>query len=65
MSTRERTLDKMRKDFVSSVSHELKTPLSLILGYAEGLQENVAERMKTAKTTIAPSSLMKLRKWIN
>jgi two-component system sensor histidine kinase VanS len=39
----ERTLDKMRKDFVSSVSHELKTPLSLILGYAEGLQENIAQ----------------------
>lgn len=40
---KERQLDKMRKDFVSSVSHELKTPLSLILGYAEGLKENVAQ----------------------
>ncbi|HWR40196.1 MAG TPA: HAMP domain-containing sensor histidine kinase [Patescibacteria group bacterium] len=39
---RERQLDKMRKTFVSSVSHELKTPLALILGYAEGLRENVA-----------------------
>lgn len=39
---KERKLDKMRKDFVSSVSHELKTPLALILGYAEGLKENVA-----------------------
>ncbi|CUH95040.1 hypothetical protein P22_1109 [Propionispora sp. 2/2-37] len=40
---KERKLDKMRKDFVSSVSHELKTPLALILGYAEGLKENVAK----------------------
>ena len=40
---KERKLDKMRKDFVSSVSHELKTPLSLILGYAEGLKENIAQ----------------------
>lgn len=40
---KERKLDKMRKDFVSSVSHELKTPLSLILGYAEGLYENIAQ----------------------
>ncbi len=40
---KERQLDKMRKDFISSVSHELKTPLSLILGYAEGLKENVAQ----------------------
>ncbi|HWR44993.1 sensor histidine kinase [Sporomusa sp.] len=39
---KERALDAMRKNFVSSVSHELKTPLSLILGYAEGLKENVA-----------------------
>lgn len=38
---KERKLDKMRKDFISSVSHELKTPLSLLLGYAEGLKENV------------------------
>lgn len=37
----ERRLDKLRKNFISSVSHELKTPISLILGYAEGLQENV------------------------
>ncbi|WP_378954547.1 ATP-binding protein [Pelosinus sp. sgz500959] len=40
---KERTLDKMRKDFISSVSHELKTPLSLILGYAEGLKENIPQ----------------------
>ena len=40
---KERQLDKMRKEFVSNVSHELKTPLSLILGYAEGLKENVAQ----------------------
>ena len=39
---KERQLDKMRKEFISNVSHELKTPLALILGYAEGLRENVA-----------------------
>lgn len=40
---KERSLDKLRKNFISSVSHELKTPVSLILGYAEGLKENVAD----------------------
>ncbi|WP_207856788.1 sensor histidine kinase [Lucifera butyrica] len=40
---KERKLDKMRKEFVSNVSHELKTPLALILGYAEGLKENIAQ----------------------
>lgn len=32
-------IDEMRKDFISNVSHELKTPLALIQGYAEGLKE--------------------------
>lgn len=32
-------IDEMRKDFISNVSHELKTPIALIQGYAEGLQE--------------------------
>ncbi len=32
-------IDEMRKEFISSVSHELKTPIALIQGYAEGLQE--------------------------
>lgn len=32
-------IDEMRKEFLSNVSHELKTPLALIQGYAEGLSE--------------------------
>ncbi len=36
-------IDEMRKEFLSNVSHELKTPISLIQGYAEGLMENVNE----------------------
>jgi len=35
--------DKMRKEFISNVSHELKTPLALILGYAEGLKVGINE----------------------
>lgn len=37
----ERSLDVMRKAFVANVSHELKTPLAIIKGYAEGLRLNV------------------------
>lgn len=40
---RERQIDQMRKEFVSNVSHELKTPIALIQGYAEGLKLNVME----------------------
>jgi two-component system sensor histidine kinase VanS len=36
-------IDEMRKEFLSNVSHELKTPLALIQGYAEGLKENINE----------------------
>ncbi len=34
-------LDEMRRDFISNVSHELKTPIALIQGYAEGLSEGI------------------------
>ncbi len=36
-------LDEMRRDFLSNVSHELKTPLALIQGYAEGLKEGITD----------------------
>ena len=36
-------IDEVRKEFLNNVSHELKTPIALISGYAEGLKENVAE----------------------
>lgn len=34
-------IDEMRKVFLSDVSHELKTPIALIQGYAEGLNDLV------------------------
>ena len=35
-------IDEVRKEFLNNVSHELKTPIALIQGYAEGLKENIA-----------------------
>lgn len=40
---REKGLEIMRKKFVSDVSHELKTPLSIIQGYAESLKASVSK----------------------
>lgn len=40
---RKEEIDSMRKEFLSNVSHELKTPLALISGYAEGLKDNINE----------------------
>ena len=35
--------EEMRQDFLANVTHELKTPLALIRGYAEGLQDGIAD----------------------
>lgn len=36
-------LEEMRTEFLSNVSHELKTPIALIQGYAEGLKDGIQE----------------------
>lgn len=36
-------LEQMRNDFLGNVSHELKTPIALIQGYAEGLKEGISD----------------------
>ncbi len=36
-------LEEARKKYMSDVSHELKTPIALISGYAEGLKEGISD----------------------
>lgn len=40
-------IDTLRKDFIANASHELKTPLALISGYAEGLRDNIADNIES------------------
>lgn len=47
--TRLKKLEKMRVDFVANVTHELKTPLTAILGFIETLQEGAIEDKQTAQ----------------
>jgi signal transduction histidine kinase len=36
-------VEAMRTEFIGNVSHELKTPIALIQGYAEGLKEGISD----------------------
>jgi two-component system, OmpR family, phosphate regulon sensor histidine kinase PhoR len=47
--TRLKKLERMRVDFVANVTHEIKTPLTAILGFVETLQEGAIEDPETAK----------------
>ena len=47
--TKEKQLSQIKSDFVSHVSHELKTPLASITAYAEMLSEDEIEDEKTKK----------------
>ncbi len=40
-------IDQMRRDFLANVSHELKTPIAIIQGYAEGIKENVVDDVES------------------
>lgn len=42
-------IDSKRKEFIANASHELKTPVALIKGYAEGLEDNIASDNETRK----------------
>ena len=48
-----RRMDRMRTDFVANVSHELKTPLTLIRGYIETLEDRAMDDRKTAAKFIS------------
>lgn len=39
---KERKQEKVRRSFVANASHELKTPISVIKGYAEGIKYGIA-----------------------
>jgi two-component system phosphate regulon sensor histidine kinase PhoR len=45
-------LDETRRDFVANVSHEIKTPLTAIRGYAETLRDGALEEVPVARKFI-------------
>jgi len=47
--TRLKKLEKIREDFVANVTHEIKTPLTAIVGFIETLEEGAIEDRATAE----------------
>lgn len=39
-------LEQLRKELIANISHELKTPLGIVKGFTEGLQDNVAQEKR-------------------
>jgi len=46
-------MDKVRTDFVANVSHELKTPLTLIKGYIETLEDKAIDDKEKARKFVS------------
>ncbi len=50
ISTRKQEIyENSRKELIASITHDLKTPLTSIIGYVEGLQDGVVTNPKTIK----------------
>jgi two-component system sensor histidine kinase BaeS len=57
MAERLQQIDRLRKDFFVDVTHELRTPLTNILGFAEGLRDEVIAPEKTIFVSVHEESL--------
>lgn len=41
--TEQHRLDKVRTDFLANISHELRTPISMLIGYSEALSDGIVD----------------------
>lgn len=57
---RERELEKMHKEFISQVSHELKSPLGLVEGYAEALLDDIKQEKRNRYLNIIIDEVKKM-----
>jgi len=52
-------LEKMRQNFISDITHELRTPVTVIRGLAEGIQDDIGNSKDSAHQIIEESESMK------
>jgi signal transduction histidine kinase len=67
LSSQLQKIEQLRKDLIANVSHEFKTPLSLIKGYAETIRdvENISEEKRYKQLNIIIEESDKLNHMIN
>ena len=58
-------LDQMRSNFFANVSHEFRTPLTLILGQIQSLRTDIGERSHTKKLDMVMRHARRLQQLIN
>ncbi len=65
--TKERELERLRREFLASVSHELRTPLTYLQGYAEAMQDGLADspRDREQVLNIFLEETLRLRRLVN
>jgi signal transduction histidine kinase len=67
LSSQLQKIEQLRKDLIANVSHEFKTPLSLIKGYAETIRdlENISQEKRNKQLNIIIEESDKLNHMIN
>ncbi len=60
-----RRMERVRRDFVANASHELKTPLTSIRGYAEALADDPPEDMKRQFLSSILNNTLRLQRLVD
>ena len=65
--SRLKKLERMRIDFVANVSHEIKTPLTTIIGFIETIMETPPEQQETTRQflRVIHDNAIRLNKMVN